>query len=151
MANVYEVEPKKYNIELANALKEIPEFGMPEWAYFVKTGSGKERPPRENDWWYRRSASILRQAYVKGVVGVNKLRVKYGNKKDKGHKRDKFRKASGKVIRTILQQGEKSGFLQKSAGKKKGRELTKEGLKFLNDVSEEIIKKENSEMGKNTE
>ena len=138
---LYDVPADKYNERLAEALKNIPEFKMPEWAYFVKTSTAKERPPIENDWWYRRAASILRQIYRRGVVGVNRLKKRYGGRKDRGAKPEETRKGSGKIIRVILQQGEKAGFLKKAEGKKKGRELTKKGLEFMNKIAEEIAKK----------
>jgi ribosomal protein S19E (S16A) len=41
---------------------------MPECAEFVNSGSAKERPIDDKDFWYKRSASILRQIYKKGVA-----------------------------------------------------------------------------------
>ena len=138
--SIYEVDPAKYNQRLAEALKEIEEFQMPEWAGFVKTGANKERPPIEEDFWYNRAASILRQISIKGVVGVGRLRTKYGGRKDRGAKPAEFRKSSGKMIRVILQQAEKAGFLMKAETKKKGRTLTKKGVSFLNEVAEKMKK-----------
>ncbi|MEM3405789.1 MAG: 30S ribosomal protein S19e [Candidatus Pacearchaeota archaeon] len=138
MASIYEIDPAVYNKFLAEELKKIQEFKVPKWSLFVKTSVARARPPAEKDWWYKRAASILRQIYIKGVVGVNRLKTRYGGRKDRGMKPAEFRKGSGKIIRTILQQGEKAGFLQKSRGKRKGRELTKEGKKFLEDVAEKI-------------
>tara|TARA_Y100000310_G_scaffold344848_1_gene459983 strand:- start:4092 stop:4685 length:594 start_codon:yes stop_codon:yes gene_type:complete len=135
---IYDVEPEKFNDELANALKEIPEFEMPEWAGFVKTSVSKLRPPANPEWWYNRAASILRQIYIRGVVGVNRLKLRYGSKKERGARPEKFKKASGKIIRTILQQAEKAEFLEKSETKKKGRQLTKKGLSFMNEIAEKV-------------
>jgi len=129
---VYEIPAQEYNNKLADALKKMPEFKMPEWAFFVKTGTGKIKPPMSNDWWYNRAASILRQIYINKVVGVNRLRNKYGNRKNRGMKPERFAKGSGKIIRTILQQAEKTGFLEKvKEGKRFGRKLTKKGTEFL--------------------
>ncbi len=138
MANIYEVSGRKLNLALAEELKNIEEFKTPEWAAFVKTSMANERPPHRKSWWYYRAASILRQLYIKGVVGVEKLRKKYSRKKDRGHKPDKTYKGSGKIIRTILQQGENAGMIKKAEGKKKGRELTKEGMDFLENTAEKI-------------
>ena len=135
---VYDIHPQEFNKKLAEALKKIEEFKMPEWAGFVKTGQGKARPPFDEDWWYKRSASIFRQIFRKGVVGVGRLKTKYGGRKDRGVKPAEFRKASGKIIRTILQQAEKAGLLMKADGKKRGRQLTKKGLEFLNKVAGEV-------------
>ncbi len=134
--SVYDLHPQEYNKKLAEALKQLDEFKMPEWAQFVKTGSGKDRPPVEKDYWYKRAASILRQLYSKKVLGVNRLKTRYGNRKNRGKKPERFRKGSGKIIRTILQQAEKAGFVEKVDvnGRKKGRQLTQHGKKFLNDI-----------------
>lgn len=140
MVTIYDVDPHKYNQILAGELKKIDSFEMPEWAYFVKTSVSTERPPVESDWWYKRAASILRQLYKKGVVGVNRLRVRYGGRKDRGARPKEFRKGSGKIIRVILQQAEKAGFVEKVNGKRKGRQLTKKGKEFLDKVAEKVLK-----------
>ena len=139
---LYDVNAQEYNIKLAEALKKTKDFQVPEWAFFVKSGASKERPPLEEDFWYKRVASILRQVYIKGIIGVSRLRTRYGGRKDRGSRPPEFRKSGGKIIRVILQQAEKAEFLKKSEGKKKGRELTKKGLEFMNKVAEEIKKGE---------
>ena len=102
--SVYDIPAQEFNDKLAQALNEIPEFKMPEWALFVKTGVSKVKPPINNDWWTKRSASILRQLYINKLVGVGRLRTRYGSKKNIGMKPERFKKSSGKIIRTILQQ-----------------------------------------------
>ena len=99
MTTVFELNPQEYNLKLAEALKSIPEFKQPEWADYVKSGPSKERPIEEEDFWYKRAASILRQVYKKGILGTNRLRTKYGSKKDRGFKPEEFRKASGIICR----------------------------------------------------
>lgn len=134
---IFEHNPEKYNKALAEALKKIPEFTPPEWSFYVKSGCSRERPAQEDDFWYKRAASILRQVYLKGVVGVERLRTRYGSRKNKGVKPAKFKKASGKIIRTILQQAEKVGFIEKVADQNKqqfGRRLTKKGREFLESI-----------------
>jgi len=81
---IFTKDPVKYIPALAEALKKIPEFEIPEWALYAKTGVSKERPPVAEDFWYTRTASILRQLYIHGVVGVGKLRTRYGSRKDRG-------------------------------------------------------------------
>lgn len=136
---IYDAEPAKFNAKLAEALKQIEEFQMPEWAVFVKTSASRVRPPYDTaNYWYIRAASILRQVYIKGVVGVNRLKTKYGGRKKRGSRPEEFRKASGKIIRVMLQQAEKAGLLRKSEGKRKGRELTKKGLEFMNKIASEV-------------
>ena len=132
---IFSQEPQEYILKLAQALKEVPEFEIPEWANYVKSGASKERPPANNDFWYIRSASILRQLYIKGVVGVERLRTRYGSRKSRGTKPDEFRKSSGKIIRTILQQAEKAGFVEKLNKLQFGRRLTDKGKEFLDKIN----------------
>ncbi len=115
MANIHD---KDFNAKLAEALKKIEEIKTPEFMSYVKSGSGKMRPPAEEDFWYKRAASILRQLYIRKVVGVNRLRTRYGSLKNRGMQPEKFRRASGKIIRLILQQAEKAGLVEKAKGKK---------------------------------
>jgi len=139
MSKIYEIPAQEYNQKLAQALKKIPELKMPEWALYVKTGLSKSRPPMDNEWWYVRIASILRQIAIHRVVGVGRLRTKYGSRKNRGMKPEMFAKASGKIIRTMLQQAEKAGFLEKvkdlKNGKRFGRKLTVKGTEFLEAVN----------------
>ena len=134
---VYELKADEYNLKLAKILKSMDEFKQPEWSFFVKTGVSKQRPPVEEIFWYKRAASILRQIYINKVVGVNRLRTRYGSRLNRGMKPEKFRKASGKIIRTILQQADSAGLLEKynEPGKRAGRMLTKKGRGLLESIS----------------
>jgi small subunit ribosomal protein S19e len=135
MSQIYEIPAQKYNDLLAAKLATMPEFAMPEWALYVKTSVSKVRPPINNDWWYARVASILRQISIQGVVGVGRLRVRYGSKKNRGMKPEVFMKASGKAIRIMLQQAEKAGLLEKvKEGKRFGRRLTIKGKEFMETI-----------------
>ena len=140
MSKVFELNGNEYNLKLAEALKKIPEFKMPEWAQFVKSGPAKQRPIEDPDFWHKRAASILRNVYKRKSVGVSRLRTKYGSKKNRGYKPEEFRKAGGKIIRTVLQQLDKAGLteIQKTIrgvkSKKPGRILTEKGKKFMEDI-----------------
>ena len=133
---VYEMPANEYNSKLASILKGMPEFERPEWSYFVKTGTSKIKPPQDPEFWHKRAASILRQIYTHNVVGVNRLKTRYGSLKNRGMRPEKFRKASGKIIRVILQQSEKAGLLEKfnESGKRAGRVLTKQGRELLENI-----------------
>ena len=135
MSTIYEIPADKYNDLLAEQLAKNPEFVMPEWALYVKTGLSKSRPPIENKWWHKRAASILRQIYIHGIVGVGRLRTKYGSRKNRGMKPEVFAKASGKIIRIMLQQAEKASLLEKvKEGRRFGRRLTKSGKALLESI-----------------
>jgi small subunit ribosomal protein S19e len=125
--------PAEQIIENASKrLKAMPEFKPPEWSVYVKTGSHKERVPQDEDWWWIRSASILRKVGLSGKIGVSALRKEYGGRKNKGHKPERKYKAGGSIIRKILQQHEAAGFMMKV--EKQGRKITPKGLSFLLDT-----------------
>ena len=134
---IFTKDPVKFIPALAEALKNVTEFEVPEWANYVKTGVSRERPPAMDDFWYTRAASILRQLYIKGVVGVGKLRTKYGSRKDRGGRPDKFFKSGGKIIRVILQQAEAAGLVEKVTRMQHGRRLTQAGRDFLDAIEVE--------------
>ena len=109
---IYDLSPQEYNLKLADALKDVEEFKEPEWIRFVKSGPAKQRPIEDQNFWYKRAASILRQVYKKNIVGVSRLRTRYGSRKSRGYKPEEFRKSGGKIIRTVLQQSDKAGFTE---------------------------------------
>ena len=138
---LYDVEPEKFVRALAKRLEEqdmLDAFEMPAWAYFVKTSAAKSRPPSFSKWWTIRAASVLRQIYLNGVVGVGKLRTRYGGRKDRGVRPKEFRKGSGKILRVILQQAEKAHLAEKIKDKRSGRKLTKKGKQLLDEVAKQL-------------
>jgi len=139
MVTIYDVSQEKVVYNLADEIKKMPEFKPPEWAQFVKTGVHKERPPVEPDWWYKRAASVLRNIYRKGPIGVSKLRTLYGGKKDRGVEPEKFRKGSGSIIRHILQQMEKAQLAkQATIGVHKGRVITPKGQQLIDKIVQRV-------------
>lgn len=141
MPTVYDVDANTLIERAAQELKKVEPIQMPKWAIFVKTGHSKARPPENLDWWYLRSASMLRKIYMRGPVGVSKLRTKYGSKKNRGHQPEHRFKASGKIIRSMLQQLEKAGFIQQVDKKgHKGRFITPKGKFFLDGVCKTLKK-----------
>ncbi len=118
-------------IKLAEKLKSEKIVESPEWGKFVKTGESKERVPQQEAWWYLRAASVLRKVYINGPIGTERLSKFYGGRKNRGHKPERFKRGSRKIIRTILQQFEEKNLLKKSEKEKKGRIVTEEGRKYL--------------------
>ncbi len=138
MVTVYDVEPNKLIEAVAEKLKG--EIDVPDFIYFVKSGSHVERPPDDPvKFWYTRLASVLRQAYVKGNIGVNRLRRHYGKSKNRGVKPEHHRHAGGKIIRVAMQKLEKAGYL-KRADNGKGRIITGKGKQLLDNTAKEISK-----------
>jgi len=124
---------------LSKFLKEnVGEVAPPSWALTAKTGSHRERPPANPDWWYNRCASLLRKLYLHGPVGIARLRVEYGGRLRHGTHIEHSRVAGGSAIREPLQQLQKAGFIAIEA--KKGRKLTPEGISLLNRVAADILK-----------
>jgi small subunit ribosomal protein S19e len=137
MVTAREVSAEKLIPKLKEELKKIKEIQPTEWSKFVKSGAHREKPPQQEDFWYIRAASLLRRIYLNGPVGTERLRSYYGGRKKKGYRPAHFRKASGNIIRKILQQLEKAGLIEKE---KKGRRITSKGQKFLDRVAYEVSK-----------
>ncbi len=100
----------------------------PEWVQFVKSGSHAERVPQSPKFWFERCASIL-LTVDRRVVGVSRLRNKYGGRTSNTVSRSHHRKAGGKMIRVAFQQLEKAGFVEKKL--KQGRTITPAGKALI--------------------
>lgn len=139
MTTPYDVPVTQFIEKLAKYLKEnIEEVQPPSWASFAKTGAHVEKQPQNPDWWYTRSASILRKVYVQGPIGLERLRAQYGGRKDFGVKPEHAVKASGNIIRKSLQQLESAGLVQIIASK--GRSMSPKGRKLVKEVAEDLHK-----------
>ncbi len=138
MTHPNDVPPSRLLPPLAVELKNRNAVTPPVWATFVKTGVHKQRGPVATDWWYLRSASVLRKIYVLGTVGNSRLAAEYGGKRDRGSAPYHARSGSRAVLREIVQQLEKSGLVQ--VYKNKGRRVTAQGLKLLDQISTSTMK-----------
>lgn len=137
MTTVYDVPADALISRLSEYIKgNFREVTPPEWAAYVKTGSHVERAPQDPDWWYIKSASMLRKLYIKGPIGVSRLRKEYGGRKRMGVKPAHFRRAGGAIIRRILQQLEAAGLVNTVEGK--GRTISPKGRSFLDAMSAQI-------------
>ena len=137
MTKLFDIPADTFIEELSKILKaQYDEITPPSWSEFVKTGSAKEKPPADPNWWYVRAASILRKLYIRPDIGVQRLRNAYGGKKKNTHKPERFVKSSGAIIRKILQQLESVELIEKS--KNKGRKLTNKGVSFLDKTAHEL-------------
>ena len=137
MTTAYDVPADVLINRLSGYMKEnIREIQPADWAGYVKTGSHVERMPQNPDWWYVRSASILRKLYMKGPVGVSRLRKEYGGCKRRGVRPAHFAKAGGNILRSILQQLEQAGLAQKDGIK--GRVVSGKGRGLLDAMATQI-------------
>jgi small subunit ribosomal protein S19e len=133
---VREVDPKVLLTGLKEELKKLNELQPPQWSHFTKTGVHKERLPEQPDWWHTRAASLLRRVYLNGPVGISRLRSYYGGRQNRGQSPERFRKAGGKIIRTILQQLEQAGLVRKV--ERGGRKVTPKGAAMLENLVKQI-------------
>src|SRR3989338_904231 len=141
MTHIIAVNPQELIHKTAEELKKQKLVQPPDWSKFVKTGHFKERLPENEDWWYLRSASVLRSVAKLGPVGTEKLRTKYGGRKRRGHQHEQFFKGSGSIIRKILQQLQKADLIKHvQKGVHKGRVLTPKGTSFLDKMAVQISK-----------
>jgi small subunit ribosomal protein S19e len=138
MTHPQDVPPSRLLPKLAEELRNRRVVTPPAWATFVKTGVHKERAPTQTDWWYLRSASVLRKVYLNGAIGVERLSAEYGGKRDRGSSPYHARSGSRAVLREILHQLEKSGLVQPF--KTRGRRVSPEGAKLLDSVSRDVLK-----------
>lgn len=96
----------------------------------MKTGSSRELPPQNVDWFYVRAASVARHVYLRKTVGVGRLRKVHGTAKNRGVRPSKHIDASGSVDRKIVQALEKIGVLEHDEDKG-GRRITEAGQRDL--------------------
>ena len=137
MPTPYDI-PSSILIErLAKHLKEeVDEINPPAWTLFARTGVHTQRPPTNPDWWFVRSASILRKIYVKGPIGIELLRQEYGGRKDGGVKPEHAAKGSGSIIRNVIRQLSTAGLVK--TYRTQGRIVTNDGRRLLDRLSTEI-------------
>jgi len=135
MKTVFDVPAARLIAETAGKLKEKPEMKPPKWIGFVKAGPGNERAPEQPDFWYVRCASMLRQIYVNGPLGVSNLRKHYGTQKKHTVARKHKMKAGGNIIRKALQAMEKASLIEH---KKEGRVIAAKGKALLDGIAKTL-------------
>jgi small subunit ribosomal protein S19e len=136
MVTVYDVPAERLIANVAAKLKEIDTIKPPEWAEFVRTGRHTEKAPVQRDWWYTRSASILRKVAIKGPIGTSRLAEEYGGYADRGSRPNKAVKGSRNIARKSIMQLEGAGLVAKN--KNKGRIVTSKGQKLLDAAAKEV-------------
>jgi len=137
MPTPYDVPASILIERLARHLKEeVDAIAPPPWASFVKTGSHVQGPPQNPEWWFTRCASILRKIYMKGPIGIERLRSQYGGRIDRGVRPEHARKGGGTIIRKALQQLQAAELVEPL--KNRGRVVTGKGRRLLDKLSTEI-------------
>ena len=150
MTTFYDVPANFLIPALAEQLKSNAAISMPDWADVVKTGSSRERPPTQSDWWQTRAAALLRKIARQGPIGVTALSQEYGGRKNNGSKPNTPGVGSRKVIRILVQQLEDAGLVATDVGRLvepegrestqlyNGRVITSAGQKLLNEVAHSV-------------
>jgi small subunit ribosomal protein S19e len=141
MTTLYDAPPEEVIEALAETLTDEDAIEQPDWLEFTKTGHDRELPPQQEDFWARRSASLLRKVAIDGPVGVGALKSEYGNSKQ-GTNRYQVRpkhksEGSGNIIRTALQQLEDAGYVETAEGE--GRTVTSDGHSLLDETATEVL------------
>ncbi|VVB99370.1 30S ribosomal protein S19e [uncultured archaeon] len=140
MASAMDVDANKLNAKVAAKLKEMG-VQQPAFVGLVKSGPQADRPPQHEDFFFVRCASMMRQAYTRNVIGVQRLRLHYGGKKNRGVKPNRHVRTGGSTIRKAFQALEKAGLMEKvEKGLARGRRLTPKGRKLLDQSAKEVKK-----------
>lgn len=101
--------------------------------------------PLDDDWLFHKAAAIARRIYVsqKTTIGIGSLKTFLGKKKRKGVRPPKFSKSGGKVIREVVSQLKKNGYVENYAnteGHTFGLVLTKQGRAELDKIATRVLK-----------
>jgi len=146
MTTFYDIPAELLIPALAERIAATDGIDTPDWAGFVKTAVSRERPPSQENWWFLRTAALLRKVAREGPIGVTHLSQAYGGIKDNGVMPNTPGVAGRHIIRTSLQQLESAGLVEKVPTKTvdteegevqlyAGRIVTSAGQKMLNEIA----------------
>ena len=142
MTTYYDVPADMLISALVPRIREISAISPPEWAAHVKTGTHRERPPVQDDWWHTRSAAILRKVAVKGPIGTNRISQEYGGPKDRGVKKNRAVAGSRNISRKVLQQLSQAGLIEDKMNNTNtiivGKVISPTGKALLDDVAHSV-------------
>jgi small subunit ribosomal protein S19e len=138
MTTVYDVPADQLIQRVAAQLKSDSKIKAPEWAPFVRTGVHTEKASENPDWFFVRSASVLRKVYLKGPIGVEHIAQEYGGYRDRGSKPNRAEAGSGSVARKAIQRLEEAGLLQSIKGR--GRVVSSKGRALLDNSAHAVAK-----------
>lgn len=141
MTTLYDAPAEAVIEALRETLESNDAIEAPEWMAVTKSGADRELPPQQDDFWTRRTASLLRKVAIDGPVGVGALKTEYGGS-EQGSNRYKVRPnhsadGSGNIIRTALQQLEAAGYVETAEGE--GRKVTGEGQSLLDETAADVL------------
>ena len=131
---------------VANNLKELEALQPPEWAPYVKTAAHRERSPVQPDWWFLRSAALLRKIALRGPIGTQRLARLYSGPRDRGSKPNRSVTGSRSIIRKSLQQLEQAELIETLMENKvcRGRMITPKGQALLDNCAYQMTQQQGS-------
>lgn len=138
MTTANDVPAEKLILKLVEILKKNESITPPDWAEYVKTGVNREKPPVDTDWWYTRTAAVLRKIYMNSPIGVKHVSQMFGGAIDRGSKPNRAWSGSRAIIRHTMQQLETAGLIKVVEGK--GRVLLPAGQKLVDNAAHEARK-----------
>ncbi|MCL4335260.1 MAG: 30S ribosomal protein S19e [Candidatus Thermoplasmatota archaeon] len=125
--------------ELSSKLASNKDLKVPDWVNYLKAGIHRENSWENGEqWYYCRSASLLRKLYIKGTLGISRLSQEYGGRVDRGSKRYHPSSGSRFIVRYILHSLESAGLVKKVNG---GRTLSPAGQSLMEKAASESLKK----------
>ena len=138
---VQDVDANEWIEAFAQHLKAQGKLEIPEFVDYAKTGISRVLPPSNPDWFYVKSAAILRRIYIRPFTGIGGLKKVFGS--TWGQSRPlHFKKASGSVIRKSLQGLEGLNLIAKSDDE--GRIITKAGRRDCDRIALKVSRAKKS-------
>lgn len=134
---VKDIPASKFIIALSKHFKNSGKYELPTWHDIVKTSSAAQLAPLDEDWYYKRLASVARKIYLNGGIGSNRLSKRYSRSGKFDTRPRHSVRASKKPIRTALKALEKNGLIAKKDGFS-GRFVTASGRRELDSVATSI-------------
>ena len=133
---IYNRDITEYNnlvSRLSRALVKDSSFNIDKYAVY-KSGVSKQRIPLDRQWVYYRAAAMLLRS-VQAPRSVNYFRKHFGSMKNRGVEPDKKYKASGFIVRHVLQQLELTNYV--TSREMKGRYATEHCKQIIRNLINE--------------
>ncbi|ADM12650.1 40S ribosomal protein S19 [Encephalitozoon intestinalis ATCC 50506] len=111
MEEIYDVRPEKFNEALKSYLKSTNKVVPIKDHDIMKTGEGREQAPIDEDWYFTRMASIVRQISIRGTVTPEYLANKYGSSKNRGCRPSKYVGAYPEIGISVLENLKNMGWI----------------------------------------
>ena len=144
---VLDIPSAKFINELATFFKEKNIIKVPKYAALVKCSRANDCEPINQDYIFYKAAAICRKLYLSKSknLGVGSLRSMFSKKQRRGSQPPKTFRAGGKIIRELVIQLKKAGYVQNFEKKDDetncGLMLTKTGRSELDKIAAGLLKK----------